>query len=186
MHRQTLLLSQEQASLPWQPLRLHIRLQKRQPPAPTGGPSTPAGAGAAVPSALTVGRVFTAVIKDTESDGTTNNQLVINLEQPPTDGVVNLTNLEAADDAGTVAEVRIYKVDNKVLSEARTSRMVDKINVYSFALKPEEHQPSGTCNFSRIDNAQLQNDNGLTGTIYAVNYNVLRIMSGMGGLAYSN
>ena len=31
----------------------------------------------------------------------------------------------------------------------------DAIAVYSFALKPEEHQPSGTCNFSRIDNAQL-------------------------------
>lgn len=66
----------------------------------------------------------------------------------------------------------------------------DSICVYSFSLKPEEHQPSGTCNFSRIDNAQLivENsssvDNGLN--IYAVNYNVLRIMSGMGGLAYSN
>jgi hypothetical protein len=60
--------------------------------------------------------------------------------------------------------------------------------VYSFALKPEEHQPSGTCNFSRIDNAQLVSDTALTetGTIFAVNYNVLRIMSGMGGLAYSN
>jgi hypothetical protein len=65
--------------------------------------------------------------------------------------------------------------------------LADTIAVYSFALKPEEHQPSGTCNFSRIDNAQLN----VTGTaealeIYAVNYNVLRIMSGMGGLAYSN
>ena len=69
----------------------------------------------------------------------------------------------------------------------------DSIAVYSFALKPEEHQPSGTCNFSRIDNAQLAlTDNALGAsnnlpiTIYAVNYNVLRIMSGMGGLAYSN
>ena len=98
------------------------------------------------------------------------------------------------------------------------------INVYSFALRPEEHQPSGSCNFSRIDNATLQisvryantvledctvDVNGvpcstleviepylgcsLNGSnlqakirIYAVNYNVLRIMSGMGGLAYSN
>ena len=63
----------------------------------------------------------------------------------------------------------------------------ETIAVYSFALKPEEHQPSGTCNFSRIDNAQLH-----SGTVaekrdvFAVNYNVLRIMSGMGGLAYSN
>jgi hypothetical protein len=64
----------------------------------------------------------------------------------------------------------------------------DAIGVYSFALRPEEHQPSGTCNFSRIDTAQLLFDgeplNPLD--IYAVNYNVLRIMSGMGGLAYSN
>lgn len=76
------------------------------------------------------------------------------------------------------------------------------INVYSFALKPEEHQPSGTCNFSRIDSAALNItltqgtvQGGLSGgtqprsaviRVYAVNYNVLRIMSGMGGLAYSN
>ena len=67
---------------------------------------------------------------------------------------------------------------------------VNEIGVYSFALKPEEHQPSGTCNFSRIDNAQLKGivvagaNDGVN--VYAVNYNVLRIMSGMGGLAYSN
>ena len=61
------------------------------------------------------------------------------------------------------------------------------IAVYSFALKPEEHQPSGTCNFSRIDNAQLVASSSATSyDIYAINYNVLRIMSGMGGLAYSN
>jgi hypothetical protein len=73
-------------------------------------------------------------------------------------------------------------------SESRTSQMTKKINVYSFALKPEEHQPSGTCNFSRIDNAKLDTNVALTAAdnIYAVNYNVLRIMSGMGGLAYSN
>jgi Major capsid protein N-terminus/Large eukaryotic DNA virus major capsid protein len=73
------------------------------------------------------------------------------------------------------------------------------IYTYSFALSPEEHQPSGTCNFSRIDNAVLQlsyaQDSQTLATaviasmnlnIYAINYNVLRIMSGMGGLAYSN
>lgn len=100
------------------------------------------------------------------------------------------------------------------------------IHVYSFALKPAEHQPSGSCNMSRIDNANLQlrmlptfraynyaspvanrgvmmggaesNVTGLyapasgpeswvgTVKVFAVNYNVLRIMSGMGGLAYSN
>jgi hypothetical protein len=69
------------------------------------------------------------------------------------------------------------------------------INCYSFALRPEEHQPSGTCNFSRIDNATLQlvlSNATVAGTntakvrVYATNYNVLRVMSGMGGLAYSN
>lgn len=74
------------------------------------------------------------------------------------------------------------------------------INVYSFALRPEEHQPSGTCNFSRIDSAVLQlvltpkaagskcSGVGISSNVrvYAVNYNVLRVMSGMGGLAYSN
>jgi hypothetical protein len=74
------------------------------------------------------------------------------------------------------------------------------INVYSFAIQPEEHQPSGTCNFSRIDTATLVFDsatNDVAGTfpsktypynfrVYAVNYNIFRIMSGMGGLAYSN
>lgn len=79
----------------------------------------------------------------------------------------------------------------------------DGVNVYSFALTPEEHQPSGTCNFSRIDNATLAltlgraNESATTFknlylntdcdlNIYAFNYNVLRVMSGMAGLAYSN
>jgi hypothetical protein len=72
-------------------------------------------------------------------------------------------------------------------STAGAGKLNDGIGVYSFALKPEEHQPSGTCNFSRIDNAQLVQTAGGTATMcFAVNYNVLRIMSGMGGLAYSN
>jgi len=66
-----------------------------------------------------------------------------------------------------------------------------RAHIYSFALKPEEHQPSGSCNFSRIDNAVLnlsakQAGHLKTIKVFAVNYNVLRIMSGMGGLAYSN
>jgi hypothetical protein len=79
------------------------------------------------------------------------------------------------------------------------------VGVYSFSLSPEEHQPSGALNFSRIDNASLkltfkeqkspkflESDGTTTSPIsrnvyvYAVNYNVLRILSGMGGLAFSN
>jgi hypothetical protein len=70
--------------------------------------------------------------------------------------------------------------------------------MYSFALRPEEHQPSGTCNFSRIDTATIvlnlngavdideAQDKNYDVRVYAVNYNILRIMSGMAGLAYSN
>ena len=76
--------------------------------------------------------------------------------------------------------------------QAHTRCPDEGINVYSFALRPEEHQPSGTCNFSRIDNATLQlvlSNATVEGTktakvrVYATNYNVLRIMSGMGGLS---
>ena len=72
--------------------------------------------------------------------------------------------------------------------EARTSQMTNVINVYSFSLNPEEHQPSGTCNFSRLDNAQLtfSGSGAQIQNIYAVNYNVFRISSGSAGLAYSN
>ena len=89
----------------------------------------------------------------------------------------------------TIADGDAFVVNHANQSgHARTSTMIKHINVYSFALKPEEHQPSGTCNFSRIDNAQLITSTTLepSDNIYAVNYNVLRIMSGMGGLAYSN
>jgi len=64
------------------------------------------------------------------------------------------------------------------------------IYCYSFALKPEEHQPTGSCNFSRIDNAQvaITPKQALVNNLdmFAVNYNVLKVQSGMGGLAFSN
>jgi hypothetical protein len=77
-------------------------------------------------------------------------------------------------------------------------KMAGGVYMYSFAIKPEEHQPSGTCNFSRIDTAtlvfsvdgkkKLSNEDVFNADIrvYAINYNILRVMSGMGGLAYSN
>ena len=88
----------------------------------------------------------------------------------------------------------------------KTSHFDDSIAVYSFALKPEDHQPSGSCNFSRLDHVELTchptkqpnyiiselsiSADPVVGTkqakVFAVNYNVLRIMSGMGGLAYAN
>ena len=72
-----------------------------------------------------------------------------------------------------------------------TSKGQDCVAVYSFALNPEDITPSGSCNFSRIDNSQLvltldSANKACKATVYAMNYNVVRIMSGMGGLAYSN
>jgi hypothetical protein len=104
---------------------------------------------------------------------------------------VNLTHEQQVKVSGptlTISGLAIEGVDQDIHRQASTSHMVKKINVYSFALKPEEHQPSGSCNFSRIDTAHLITDHplGFDYHIYAVNYNVLRIMSGMGGLAYSN
>ena len=70
------------------------------------------------------------------------------------------------------------------------------IYLYSFALNAEDYQPSGTCNFSKVDSVELKfTDLGTINAsdanrrqlaVYAVNYNILRIMSGMGGLAYTN
>ena len=100
-------------------------------------------------------------------------------------------------------QTSIVDTTNTSARDSVVQGRVNPINVYSFAIRPEEHQPSGTCNFSRIDNATLVFDSrkpasGLDdGTypskafpynfrLYAVNYNIFRIMSGMGGLAYSN
>jgi hypothetical protein len=61
--------------------------------------------------------------------------------------------------------------------------------IYSFALHPESYQPTGTCNFSRIDDIMLYlktNSQAKTLQMWAINYNILRIMSGMGGVAYAN
>jgi hypothetical protein len=65
------------------------------------------------------------------------------------------------------------------------------IYVYSFSLKPEQSQPSGTCNFSRLDSSELivnfqKSLNDSNTRVYALNYNILNVKKGMGGLAYSN
>lgn len=62
------------------------------------------------------------------------------------------------------------------------------INSYSFAFFPEEIQPSGVCNFSRVDKKVLEVNSAVEGiiTIMGFGYNVLRISKGLGGLAYNN
>jgi hypothetical protein len=112
------------------------------------------------------------------------------------DNVISVNGVTTAEEGDPAVQTQSVAVDIQYFGEFDDARR-QYIYSYSFALSPEEHQPSGTCNFSRIDNAvlQLKYDSGVqtilaAGTmslnIYAVNYNVLRIMSGMGGLAYSN
>lgn len=91
---------------------------------------------------------------------------------------------------------RYFKAIQPYLRHTAIPNLSKNIYVYSFALSPENHQPSGTCNFSRIDNSDLlikfrkrENETLLpegNTRIYATNYNILRIQNGMGGVAYSN
>ena len=63
----------------------------------------------------------------------------------------------------------------------------DKFFLYPFCLDTAKVQPTGSLNFSRLDSARLVSDGAsFANTIYAVNYNILRIENGMGGLMYSN
>ena len=97
-----------------------------------------------------------------------------------------INNLTINSDLGD--HLHVFIIGRIQQKESRCSKLEKNINVYSFSLRPEDHQPSGTCNFSRIDTARLITGANLASgdNIYAVNYNILRIMSGMGGVAYSN
>jgi hypothetical protein len=72
------------------------------------------------------------------------------------------------------------------------TRVPDKyFYIYSFAIQPEEHQPSGCSNFSKIDTIDVNltlnaNNPDMNLRFYALNYNILRIYNGMGGIAFSN
>ena len=126
----------------------------------------------------------------------TSNYLVISDVKPPTNNnpFINAILQLNGNDRFAVREGDYFNYVQPFQHHTNVP-VHNSINVYSFALKPEDHQPSGTLNMSRIDTATLMvtaanpADTGLTYqgiNIYAVNYNVLRILSGMGGLAYSN
>jgi len=71
--------------------------------------------------------------------------------------------------------------------DADASGENDKFFLYPFCLDTSKLQPTGSLNFSRLDSARLVNDTANSeDDIYAVNYNILRIENGMGGLMYSN
>ena len=65
--------------------------------------------------------------------------------------------------------------------------LTKNIYVYSFSINPEEHQPSGVCNFSKLSDVKLAISTSITiDKIYAVNYNILKISNGMCNLFYTS
>ena len=170
----------------------------------------------------------TVLSQDNTSGNELLNLVVDSIETTGSDGLQKISDrIDMGENCCSVAKLQLNGQDRFAERDGKYFNYVQPyyhhtrtpapgINVYSFGLKPEEHQPSGTCNFSRIDNANLFitvdtntlhsappqivdstkyiiEDTTASGSqtnakirIYAVNYNVLRIMSGMGGLAYSN
>jgi hypothetical protein len=155
-----------------------------------GGPIVPgmlltgnAAAGIVI-TAVTITNATTGVITTASFDNT-SGALTYTARNPTGTGNNGIADLESINSTGS-----------------STYQAANPINVYSFALQPEEHQPSGTCNFSRIDTTTLVYESFTRANntsvnfpsksrpynfrMYAVNYNIFRVMSGMGGLAYSN
>ena len=109
----------------------------------------------------------------------------IELSDPFTKAVILFNGIERFEERNA----EYFRLIQPFQRHTRVSKLY--IYMYSFALNPETHQPSGTCNFSKIDTSQLKltyNNSNRTSTvrIYALNYNVLRIVNGMGGVAFAN
>ena len=133
--------------------------------------------------ATTGARLRKAVVQVTDVTAN-NNSFTVAVELEDDNDAIATAFIVATTDDDAVSVSIIARVQDP---KPRVTSLDNTINMYSFALKPEEHQPSGTCNFSRIDTAYLKLSSSATvQNVYALNYNVLRIMSGMGGLAYSN
>ena len=98
------------------------------------------------------------------------------------------------------AKLRLNGIDRFYERDASYFRLVQPLHckqkvpskhiyLYSFSLNPRKYQPSGSCNFSKIDDAELiftskQNYTNQKLSVYAVNYNVLVVSNGMAGLVY--
>jgi hypothetical protein len=143
------------------------------------------------------GYAISAKIKTTSNEFSSDGKFVTGLLGPSTptclddcNWSVSLNDVERTTPQ-PLQEYTRYNVDRYHTGYGSVS-CPDSIAVYSFALKPEEHQPSGTCNFSKVDKVMLHRYKGQTAetdrvklNIYAINYNILRVMSGMAALAYT-
>ena len=92
----------------------------------------------------------------------------------------------SSNDIEVVGNFHVHIIALASNPKSRCSDLTKNIYVYSFSLNPEEHQPSGICNFTRLDDVKLSIDSSKTiDKIYAVNYNVLRISNGLAALVYT-
>lgn len=107
------------------------------------------------------------------------------------------TNMVSSAVLNLNGEARFEEINGKYFNTVQPyqhhkKEIPEGIYLYSFCINPEHHQPSGTCNFSRLDSIELNltAKDSLTSLnyvyIFVTNYNVLRIMSGMGGVAFAN
>ena len=84
-------------------------------------------------------------------------------------------------------DVKVNIIARRNYSKSSYSKFSKNIYVYSFCLNPEEHQPSGSCNFSRFDDCKLSfTSNVSIDKVFATNYNILRISNGLTNLRFSN
>jgi hypothetical protein len=132
-----------------------------------------------------VGDILLIAVSDASGNGTTGSKIGFHSVTVATSTTV-FSVTPGLPATTSVDNVSISIVGRTQLPQSRCSQLDRDVFVYSFALNPEDHQPSGACNFSRIESAKfLLSAAGTISNIYALNYNVLRIMSGMGGLAYA-
>jgi hypothetical protein len=93
----------------------------------------------------------------------------------------DVADFKFADPNFTTVPLYYHTTNAKLLTEPKS------LFFYPFCLDAGKLQPTGSLNFSRLDSARIVNDKKENmDAIYAVNYNVLRIENGMGGLLYSN
>jgi hypothetical protein len=87
----------------------------------------------------------------------------------------------------TTVNMDCYIIARRDYARASYSKFDKNIYVYSFCLNPEEHQPSGSCNFSRLNDCKLAfTGNVSIDKIFAVNYNIMRISNGLVNLRFTN
>ena len=96
-------------------------------------------------------------------------------------------NIEDPTSTPDDTDVKVNIIASRDYSKSSYSKMKKNIYVYSFCLNPEEHQPSGSCNFSSFDDCKLNfTSNVSIDTIFAMNYNILRISNGLVSLRFTN